>query len=134
MAVDLGKFVGEVKHKIDIEELANRRVAIDAYNTIYQFISIIRQPDGTPLFDSKNRVTSHLSGLFYRTINLMEKGVVPIYVFDGIPPSLKKRTLEARMNRRKEAYAEWQVAKEKGPDRGGEKLCYGQQQDKQGDG
>ncbi len=114
MAVDLGKFVGEVKQRIEIEELANKRVAIDAYNTIYQFISIIRQPDGTPLFDSKNRVTSHLSGLFYRTINLMEKGVVPIYVFDGIPPSFKKRTLEARMNRRKEAYEEWQAAKEKG--------------------
>lgn len=114
MAVDLGKFVSEVKQRIEIEELANKRVAIDAYNTIYQFISIIRQPDGTPLVDSKNRVTSHLSGLFYRTINLIEKGVVPIYVFDGIPPSLKKRTLEARMSKRKEAYAEWQIAKEKG--------------------
>ena len=114
MAVDLGKFVGEVKERIELDELANQRVAIDAYNTIYQFLSIIRQPDGTPLTDSKNRMTSHLSGLFYRTISMMEKGIAPIFVFDGVPPAMKRRTIEARMNRRKEAYAEWQKAKTEG--------------------
>ena len=114
MAIELAPLVAEVKQPIALEELANKRVAIDAYNTIYQFLSIIRQPDGTPLMDSKGRVTSHLSGLFYRNISLIEKGIVPIYVFDGIPPILKRRTLEARMNRRTEAMAEWQKAKEEG--------------------
>ncbi|MGI0141880.1 MAG: flap endonuclease-1 [Candidatus Micrarchaeales archaeon] len=114
MAVDLGKLVAEVKENISLGELANKRIAIDAYNTIYQFISIIRGPDGTPLTDSKNRVTSHLSGLFYRTTNLLEQGVVPIFVFDGKPPVLKQRTLEARANRRDEALAEWEKAKAKG--------------------
>lgn len=114
MAVDLGKLVAEVKENISISELSNKRVAIDAYNTIYQFISIIRGPDGTPLTDSKNRVTSHLSGLFYRTINLIEQGVLPIYTFDGKPHVLKQRTLEARANRRSEALAEWEKAKAAG--------------------
>ncbi|MDE1825037.1 MAG: flap endonuclease-1 [Candidatus Micrarchaeota archaeon] len=114
MAVDFGKLVGEVKEQIEMEELAGRRLAIDAYNTIYQFISIIRGPDGTPLTDSKNRVTSHLSGLFYRTINVLEKGIVPIFIFDGKPPLLKQRTLEARANQREEAYRGWQQARAKG--------------------
>ncbi len=114
MAVDLGKLVAEVKKRIAFEELADKRIAIDAYNTIYQFLSIIRQPDGTPLTDSKGNVTSHLSGLFYRTMSLMEYGIKPIYVFDGIPPQLKRRTLEARMNRRKEALEAWSKAKEEG--------------------
>lgn len=114
MAVDLGKLVAEVKENISIGELSNKRVAIDAFNTIYQFISIIRGPDGTPLTDSKNRVTSHLSGLFYRTINLLEQGVIPIYTFDGKPHVLKQRTLEARANRRNEALAEWEKAKAAG--------------------
>lgn len=114
MAVDLGKLVAEVKQRIAFEELSNKRIAIDAYNTIYQFLSIIRQPDGTPLTDSKGHVTSHLSGLFYRTMNLMEYGIKPIYVFDGIPPQLKRKTLEARMNRRKEALEAWEKAKEEG--------------------
>lgn len=106
--------VAEVKQQISFEELSGKMIAIDAYNAIYQFLSIIRQPDGTPLTDSKGRVTSHLSGLFYRTTNLLEYGIKPIYVFDGIPPQLKKRTLEARMNRRKEAMEAWAEAKEKG--------------------
>ncbi|MEM3177697.1 MAG: flap endonuclease-1 [Candidatus Micrarchaeaceae archaeon] len=114
MAVAIGSLVAEVKESIELSELSGRRLAIDAYNTIYQFLSIIRQPDGTPLLDSKGMVTSHLSGLFYRTINLIEQGISPIFVFDGIPPALKKRTIEARMNRRNEAYEEWQEAKEKG--------------------
>jgi len=114
MAVDLGKLVAEVKQKIAFEELSNKRIAIDAYNTIYQFLSIIRQPDGTPLTDSKGNVTSHLSGLFYRTMSLMEYGIKPIYVFDGIPPQLKRRTLEARMNRRAEALEAWNKAKKEG--------------------
>ncbi|MDE1845951.1 MAG: flap endonuclease-1 [Candidatus Micrarchaeota archaeon] len=114
MAVDLGKLVAEVKENISIGELDRRRVAIDAFNTIYQFISIIRGPDGTPLTDSKGRVTSHLSGLFYRTTSLLEQGVIPIYVFDGAPPVLKQRTLEARANKRVEAQAEWEKARAKG--------------------
>lgn len=59
-------------------------------------------------------VTSHLSGLFYRSIDLLEKGIKPIYVFDGIPSTLKQRTIEARMNRKREALAEFEKAKAAG--------------------
>jgi flap endonuclease-1 len=114
LAVALGSLVAEVKEKIDLEDLAGRTVAIDAYNTIYQFITIIRQPDGTPLMDSGGRVTSHLSGLFYRTISLLEHRITPVYVFDGIPPVLKQRTLEARASKRAEALKEWNASLRKG--------------------
>ncbi|MDD1766504.1 MAG: hypothetical protein LUQ00_01125, partial [Candidatus Methanomethyliaceae archaeon] len=71
---------------VSLEELKGKVLAIDGYNALYQFLAIIRQPDGTPLKDSKGRVTSHLSGIFYRTANLLEAGVRPVYVFDGKPP------------------------------------------------
>ncbi len=109
MSVDLSKLI--VKRKISLDELNDRVIAIDAYNVLYQFLSIIRQPDGTPLMDSHGNVTSHLSGLFYRTIELVEHGVKPVYVFDGIPSMLKQKTIEARMQRRAEAYTAWQKAK-----------------------
>lgn len=64
--------------------------------------------------DSHGNVTSHLSGLFYRTINLLEHKITPIFVFDGIPPALKQRTIEARMRRREEARKEWGEALKKG--------------------
>lgn len=98
---------------ISLEELFDQRVAIDAYNWIYQFLSIIRQPDGEPLKDSSGRVTSHLSGLYYRTLKLMEAGLHPIYVFDGEPPAFKKETTEKRRDIREEAAKEWKEALEK---------------------
>jgi flap endonuclease-1 len=112
MAVDLSKLV--YKRKLEFGELRNRAIAIDAYNVLYQFLSIIRQPDGTPLMDSHGNVTSHLSGIFYRTIDILEYGIRPIYVFDGIPSMMKQRTTMARIKRRDEAHKAWERAKEEG--------------------
>jgi flap endonuclease-1 len=97
------------KTVVKLEDLAGKTVAIDAFNAIYQFLSIIRQPDGTPLMDSTGKVTSHLSGLFYRTSNLVELGIKPIYVFDGAPPKFKREEIE----RRKQIKAQAQVHYEK---------------------
>lgn len=126
MSVDLGKLV--TKRKLEISELNGRTIAIDAFNVLYQFLSIIRGPDGAPLQDFKGNVTSHLSGLFYRTIELVENGIKPIYVFDGLPSMLKQKTIQARMNRREEAYQAWQKAKDEGDLEGAKK--YAQQSTK----
>ncbi|MHA1238678.1 MAG: flap endonuclease-1 [Candidatus Odinarchaeia archaeon] len=108
MGVDLRDIIPV--EKIDLKHLTGRKIAIDAYNALYQFLAIIRQPDGTPLIDSKGRVTSHLSGLFYRTINLLESGIKPIYVFDGAPPQIKSRTLNERKQIRLQAEEKWKKA------------------------
>lgn len=112
MGVQIGELVP--RKEIEIENLNGRKIAIDALNAIYQFLSIIRQRDGTPLMDSKGRITSHLSGLFYRTINLMEAGIKPAYVFDGKPPEFKKKELEKRAEAREEAEEKWQEALARG--------------------
>ncbi len=98
---------------ITLEELFDKRIAIDAFNWIYQFLSIIRQKDGKPLMDTQGRVTSHLSGLFYRTMRMLEAGIKPIYVFDGEPPEFKKKTAQHRRDARAEAMKEWKAALEK---------------------
>ena len=99
---------------IELSELSGRSVAIDAYNTIYQFLSIIRQPDGYPLTDGQGRVTSHLSGLLHRTANLIEAGIEPSFVFDGKPHELKMGTLNERRERREKAEKEWEQAVREG--------------------
>ena len=76
---------------IKVEELANQKVAIDGYNILYQFLSSIRQADGNLLTDSEGRVTSHLSGLFFRISTLVDNGIRPCIVFDGKPPKLKRK-------------------------------------------
>ncbi|MBU2565305.1 MAG: flap endonuclease-1 [Candidatus Thermoplasmatota archaeon] len=112
MGVDLGDVV--LKEKRKLGDFKGRIIAIDAYNALYQFISIIRQPDGTPLTDSNDRVTSHLTGLLYRTANLVEAGIKLVYVFDGKPSPLKMTTVEGRSNIRNKAAEEWKKALEEG--------------------
>ncbi|MDD5111989.1 MAG: flap endonuclease-1 [Candidatus Altiarchaeota archaeon] len=104
-----------VSHQpIEFERLRGKTIAIDALNTLYQFLSSIRQPDGTPLMNSKGEVTSHLTGLLYRTSNLYNLGIRPIYVFDGKPPELKVRELERRAQLKRESREEWEKAKLEG--------------------
>ena len=109
MGVDLRELI-VVKRDISLSELRNKVIAIDAYNALYQFLATIRQPDGTPLMDSRGRVTSHLNGLLYRTINLLEEGVKPVYVFDGLPPEIKKAELLRRMKHKEEALRKYEEA------------------------
>jgi flap endonuclease-1 len=101
MGVDLGDVIP--RRRVDLASLSNKRLAVDAYNTLYQFLAIIRGLGGEHLRDSSGRVTSHLSGLFYRNINLMELGIKLVYVFDGAPPELKTEEIQRRRTVREEA-------------------------------
>jgi len=102
------------KTTVTLESLSGKSIAIDAYNALYQFLAIIRQPDGTPLKDSTGRVTSHLSGLFYRTANLVELGIKVVYVFDGVPPTLKEVEIKRRAKVKEEALVKYEKALEEG--------------------
>ncbi|MEK6895489.1 MAG: flap endonuclease-1 [Nanoarchaeota archaeon] len=84
------------RKEISFSELKGKIICVDAFNTLYQFLTTIRQQDGTPLMDSKKRVTSHLSGILYRNVALLSEGIKLVYVFDGIPPELKAKTHEMR--------------------------------------
>jgi flap endonuclease-1 len=102
------------KTKVDLKSLSGKSVAIDAYNALYQFLAIIRQPDGTPLKDRSGRITSHLSGLFYRTANLLEMGIKVAYVFDGVPPALKEVEIKRRAKVKAEALVKYERALKEG--------------------
>ena len=91
-----------VKETIGLEFLRGRRLALDGNGELYQFLALIRQRDGTPLHDATGRVTSHLSGLFYRATHLIAHyGMQLVYVFDGAPPALKAAELDRRRAIRK---------------------------------
>jgi len=98
------------KRELEIEELSGKIIAVDAFLWLHQFLSIIRQPDGTPLMDSKGRVTSHLSGIFYRSAKLIENGLKLVYVFDGPSHEFKKATIEERQAIKEQAKIRWQEA------------------------
>ena len=110
MGVKLADII--IKNDISFEDLKNKRIAVDFSNVVYQFLSNIRQADGTPLMDKNGNITSHLVGLFSRTSNLMEKGIKICYVFDGKPPLLKLKEREEREHRKRIAESKLKIAKE----------------------
>jgi len=112
MGVDLGALVS--RKEVDLEYLRGRIIGIDAFNTLYQFLSIIRGINGSPLMDAKGRITSHLSGLLYRTSNLVENEIKPVFIFDGEPSKLKEKTREERTKIRTAAEEKYKDALKEG--------------------
>lgn len=112
MGLDLKPLVTAAPLKLP--ELSGKVVAIDAYNTIYQFLSSIRGPTGEPLANSRGEITSHISGLFYRNANLLMENIKPVYVFDGKANDLKMAEIERRGKIKREATEKYQLAMEEG--------------------
>ena len=100
------------KKELDFRDLKDEIIVVDAFNALYQFLSSIRQYDGTPLKDKAGKVTSHLSGLLYRNISLLSEGIKIVYVFDGEAPDLKKKTGEKRSEIKRVAKEKFISAKE----------------------
>jgi flap endonuclease-1 len=112
MGLDLKPLLSAVP--IKLAELSAKNVAVDAFNTIYQFLATIRGPSGEPLANSRGEITSHLSGLFYRNTNLLMENIRPIYVYDGKAHELKVQEIERRAKLKKEATEKYQLAVEEG--------------------
>ena len=95
---------------IMIPELSGKVIAVDAYNTIYQFLATIRGTTGELLTNNNGEVTSHLSGLFYRNVNLLVENVKLIYIFDGKPSPLKSKEIDRRRQVKQDAFNKYQEA------------------------
>lgn len=112
MGVDIGVLVSA--NEISLNSLSGKTIAIDAYNALYQFMSSIRLPDGSPLKAPDGHVTSHIEGLLSRTGRLVNAGIKPVYVFDGIPFAEKAGTLEKRSARKEKAQKAYEEALKRG--------------------
>ncbi len=112
MGLDLKPLV--TAQPLKLAELSGKIVAIDAFNAIYQFLATIRGPTGEPLMNGKGEITSHLSGLFYRNVNLLVENIKPVYVFDGKMHVLKTQEVERRQQVKQEAMKQYNQALEEG--------------------
>lgn len=101
MGVKLKDFVSP--KRIELGSLTGRIIAIDAFNWIYQFLTTIRLADGSPLTDKNGKVTSHLNGLFYRSMSLLNANVIPWFIFDGAYPKFKRNTNMERQKAKEHA-------------------------------
>ena len=94
---NLSKLIGDCApaavRELNLKELMGRTIAIDASMAIYQFLVAVRSAsqggNSVQLTNAAGEVTSHLQGMFNRTIRMLESGIKPVYVFDGKPPQMK---------------------------------------------
>ena len=83
-------------------KLSGKRIAIDASLYIYQCLMNVRH-DGKYLTNNNDKVTSHISGIFYKNINLLSNNITPVYIFDGKPPIEKSEVIKCRQEKAKVA-------------------------------
>ncbi|KAF4389664.1 hypothetical protein F8388_009797 [Cannabis sativa] len=96
------------------ESYFGRKIAVDASMSIYQFLIVVGRSGAEMLTNEAGEVTSHLQGMFARTIRLLEAGIKPVYVFDGKPPEMKKQELAKRYSKRADATEDLAAAMESG--------------------
>jgi flap endonuclease-1 len=112
MGVSLSELISG--KELNLDDLKDKIVAIDAFNMLYQFLSSLRGPDGALLTDSKGRTTSHLVGLLSRTTKLMQKGIKLVFVFDGVAPDLKQKERDRRRELKEKAQTAYEQAQSDG--------------------
>ena len=110
MGINLRELI--TKKEIGFNDLENKKLVVDSFNVMYQFLTTIRMKDGQPLKDSHGNVTSHLNGIFFRTTNLMQYNMKLAFVFDGKPPELKFKEIEKRSKLKEEAKLKYEKAKQ----------------------
>ena len=104
---------------VELKSLHGRKIAIDASMAIYQFLIAVRQNSGANtqsfvLTNAEGETTSHVQGMFNRTIRFMSEGIKPVFVFDGKPPDFKSGELLKRREKREKAQKALQQATEEG--------------------
>ena len=78
----------------NLATLNRKRLAVDASIWIYQFLKAVRDKEGNALRNS------HVVGFFRRICKLLWFGILPVFVFDGGAPALKRATIHKRQRRR----------------------------------
>ena len=96
--------------KSNINNFKGKKIAIDISILLYQFVINIRN-SGSDLTNKQGEITSHILGLFNKTILLLKRNIFPIYVFDGKPPDIKNKTLKSRKNNKLVSYLKMKETK-----------------------
>ncbi|KAK3441390.1 hypothetical protein EUGRSUZ_B01341 [Eucalyptus grandis] len=76
-----------------LESYFGWRIAVDASMSIYQFLVVVGRKGTQMLTNEAGEVTSHLRGMFYRTIRLLEAGIKPSQNKEDIE-KFSKRTVK----------------------------------------
>lgn len=111
MGVKLAPLIEPETH--DLSVLENHRLAIDGSYVIIAGLRKIR-PRGVLFTNKWGEPLAPIHAVFYKTLRLMEEGIGPVYVFDGIPPQEKRIRDEMRLVQLQQLWRAYERAREKG--------------------
>ena len=84
----------------NLYKLSGKRVAVDASLILYQ--QLLKSP-GKIFKNSKGKITSHITGVFYKIMNYISLNIEMIFIFDGKPPDNKQDCINQRKEKSKKA-------------------------------
>jgi flap endonuclease-1 len=94
------------------DELNGKKIAIDISILLYQSVISIRN-SGKDITNRNGQVISHIVGLLNKTIILIDNNIIPVFVFDGRPPHIKKKILNIRRELKTKALIQYDQAENK---------------------
>jgi len=74
------------------------KLTVDASQSLFQYLIAIRGK-GHDSVSSTGKITSHITAILKRSKYILNNGAIPIYVYDGTAPYIKRKTLLRRKKR-----------------------------------
>jgi flap endonuclease-1 len=102
---NLLKFLLEKNNIVETRNINNyygKKIGIDISILMYQSVISIRN-SGFDLTNSDGTLSSHILGIFNKTLKFLDNGIIPIFVFDGKSPLMKQKVLNTRKDIRNKA-------------------------------
>lgn len=94
----------ESVEEFDFVDFSGSLLAVDASPQIYKFVIAIRGNNrGEDIITKNGDISSHIYGIFHKIFTSIIYGILTVWVFDGVPPELKRKTLVDRRKTRKNA-------------------------------
>ncbi|ORX50357.1 PIN domain-like protein [Piromyces finnis] len=90
----LWKLLHPAARPVQLEQLSDKVLAVDASIWLHQFIKALKDKEGKTLNNA------HILGFFRRICKFLFHNIKPVFVFDGGVPDLKANTISSRRKRR----------------------------------
>jgi flap endonuclease-1 len=91
----INKYCSEIYKNVSIYDIKNKSCIIDGMQHIYTQLIYMRSKN-KEVITSDGKNISHIHGLINSLTYYLKNGIIPIFIFDGKSPDIKKKKIEER--------------------------------------
>lgn len=98
-----------------LERYADQAIAIDASHWLYRYMSVqVRYTDAGVYTTQHRQELPNLVGILRGLPTLLRSGIIPVFVFDGVPSDLKREEIAKRQASAADARQQMEAAQKEG--------------------